>query len=116
MARKRALRSESRQPPNRSGERGVVIVPVALCDQPVLQRRRECGHRERCTDVGGESERDPEVLAMKSNLEPQWIFVVDHSTTAIGQYPRTRRAAAKCRDHLFDVQSRLEAKGYTFGD
>ena len=81
--RRRALRPRRRvssaveagELPDRPGEGRVVVVAVALGDEPVLERRGEGGHRQRRADLARELERDPEVLAVERDAEAERVLV-----------------------------------------
>jgi hypothetical protein len=89
---------------------------MALGDQAALERRSERTDGQARAELVGQPERDPEVLAMERELEPERVLVVEHPAAAVCEHPALRRPATERRDDLLDVESGLHRQHDPLGN
>ena len=108
----RAVRPRARTAPRiarASAEMSSSAWPPAM--RPRLELGGDGRDRQGGTELRGELEGDPEVLAVERDLEPERVVVVEHPAAPVGQDPALGRAPAERADDLLDVEPGLDAPG-----
>jgi hypothetical protein len=88
---------------------------VAAADQADLDLVAQRADREDGAGVAGELERDPEVLPVERDLEPERVVVGDHPPASVRQDPALRGTTGQRLHDLFDIETCLQRKDDPFG-